>query len=135
MIRDLVDTISKRVDNAIFCDMTDEQKGYAAGLADALEVVKFYDEKHLEVGKIYYVIVHEDNGMSFHVSAMKLYKITITESRITYNFSNKIRNENVSLSSEVGLAKRVFKTSAEANLGLKTYVPFDPQFSKFRRSK
>ena len=133
MIRDLVDNLTNKVNLAMHDSMTPEQESYAAGMADALEVVKEYDKSQLEIGKTYYVIVNESDGKAFHVAPMRLYKITVTSSRTTYNFKSTKGYDAVSLFSKVGIMKRVFKTLEEANEGMKTYTPFDPEFSRFRR--
>ena len=100
-----------------------ELKAYCVGLADALEMVKEYEESRLKVGQKYFVIQydkHEDVACPYK---MTLYKISETKNGMNYCFArNPPGDPDVVLHSKVGLKSRVFKTQEEAQAGVKPFL-------------
>lgn len=103
-------------------DMTENQKYYVSGLADALEVIESSVAENLIPGNKYYVIMYRDGNKYLpYVREMKLYKISSGSVKTSYCFTNNLeqgRYQNntpdLVLQSKKGLSERVFFTHEQA---------------------
>ena len=98
--------------------MNPETEYYLAGLADALEIVKKYQNEYV-VGDCYYIIMPPPRyQVGNRVFKMQLYKITGKNNRKYYCFSTSINSKfpgnDLTLSSLSSLKMRVYKTKEEA---------------------
>ena len=92
------------------------QEHYVAGLSDALGIITTYLKDELEVGKVYYVIMPEDETTN-KVVKMRLYKIT-QKAKFYYSFTSDKRlnypSNDLTLSNPNSIKLRIFTTEEEA---------------------
>lgn len=100
--------------------MTKEQEYYAAGLADALQIIEETLKEELKIGDIYFVIMYENHTP--YVEEMKLYRINDKSKRVycfTKNIDCKHPTPDLVLTSEQSLKTRVFSSRQEAEMQCK----------------
>ena len=100
-----------------------ELKAYSIGLADALEMIKEYEESKLKVGEKYFVIYHDKHTGEAIPYKMTLYKISETKNGKNFCFArNPPDGPDVVLHSKVGIKSRVFNSQEEAQAGVQPFL-------------
>lgn len=100
-----------------------ELKAYSIGLADALEMIKEYEESKLKVGEKYFVIYHDKHTGEAIPYKMMLYKISETKNGKNFCFArNPPDGPDVVLHSKVGIKSRVFNSQEEAQAGVQPFL-------------
>jgi len=113
-----IEEIERKITLEKKCDKDSKCEYYLAGLADALEIIKKYENEYI-VGNCYYVIMPPSHYETDNkVLKMQLYKITGKNNRKYYCFSTYINSKypgnDLTLSSQGSLKLRVYKTKEEA---------------------
>ncbi len=124
-MQDMVEKIKGMIATQSCPDMTECQRYYITGLADALQVVVEYMNNKLAIGKTYYVIMFKEPNNKFpYIDVMRCYKIS-EKGKPSYCFTRSVRGRHpqpdLVLYSKSGLARRVFNTRKAAELGMSCY--------------
>lgn len=90
-MEDVIHKLKNMIAAKTQADMTEEQKCYVSGLADALKVIENSVVENLIAGNIYHVIMYRDgNKFLPYVNKMKLYKISNGTVKTSYCFTNNL---------------------------------------------
>ena len=124
-MQNVIDKIQGMIVKQSSPDMTESQRYYITGLADALQVIEDYMNEKLTVGKSYYVIMFKEPNHHFpYIDYMRCYKIS-EKGKPSYCFTRseygKFPSPDLVLYSKSGLARRVFDTKESAELGKSCY--------------
>lgn len=125
-MQDVVYKLKEMIATQTTSTMTEEQKYYVSGLADALELVEQAVAESLVVGRHYFVIMYRDGDPYLpYVEEMKLYRIS-QKSVSSYCFTRNLtaksyssNNPDLVLRSKKGLSQRVFFTREQAESAIK----------------
>ena len=122
-MNEIIETLERKIAiEKCSLNMTDEQRAYIVGLADALQIVEEICRKQLVIGKKYYVLIPLDN-YNAHIEEMVLYRIN-KKQKWSYCFSKDNNNPtpDLVLHSDIGLKSRVFNSFDEAKNGIPFFL-------------
>lgn len=117
-MQEIIDKLKSMILLNTTTNMNKEQESYAAGIADALQVIEEYVDNDFVIGKHYFVIMYKDNNRNYpYIEEMKLYRINRKQKQsycFTRNLNDNYPTPDLVLYSKGGLAMRVFETRDEA---------------------
>lgn len=120
-MRDAIEKLNRKLAVSQIGEQTEWRQGYAAGIAEAIDIIEDGIDDLIVPGNNYFVIMYHNGDKYFpYVEEMRLYKISIKK-RKSYCFSRNLyatrfntSNPDLVLASEKGLRERVYFSKEKA---------------------